>query len=226
MKRSASHSIVTQDYLKQLYAATEWGGPPLSVTGLAQRMGVAASTASENIRRLVDLGLVDHQPYRGVELTEEGRARALVMVRRHRLLETYLHERLGFDWDEVHEEAETLEHAVSDRLISRIDAELGCPDRDPHGDPIPSATGEVDHPAYAELADLAAGEESWVLRIADDDPQLLRFFEERTLRPGVRVRVRERRSFAGTVVVEVGPPADEVCLELSMAAASAVWVRA
>lgn len=225
-KRSAADSVVTQDYVKHIYAATEWGGDAVSVTGLAQRMGVAPSTASENVRRLADLGIVQHAPYRGVSLTEAGRTQALTMIRRHRLLETYLHARLGFDWDEVHVEAEALEHAVSDRLIDRIDADLGHPPCDPHGDPIPTAEGEVTHPTYGELVDLPEGAASDVLRISDHDSALLRFFEERNIWPGQWVSVVERRLYADTIVVAVGAEGEAETVELSLSAARAVWVRA
>ncbi|MBD3689114.1 metal-dependent transcriptional regulator [Nanchangia anserum] len=218
-------SAVTQDYVKHIYSATEWGGKPISVTGLAARVGVTASTASETVRRLADAGLVEHTPYRGVELTAAGQERALVMIRRHRVVETYLHARLGYDWDEVHEEAEALEHAVSDRLIERMDAELGHPATDPHGDPIPSAGGAVDYPAYVDLTKLGQGRSSVVLRISDHEPALLRFFEEHGVRPGITVCIAEEREYAGTIVVEVGDGGVD-SLELAPQAAQAVWVRA
>ena len=143
--RSASSasedSTVTQDYLKAVWSVCEWGEAGASITGLSRRMGVAVSTASENVARLVDAGLLVHEPYRAVTLSSEGWRRATAIIRRHRLLETYLVANLGFTWDEVHVEAEELEHAVSDRLIDRIDAALGHPVRDPHGDPIPGPDG-------------------------------------------------------------------------------------
>ncbi|WP_017178361.1 metal-dependent transcriptional regulator [Actinomyces timonensis] len=168
----SADSTVTQDYLKAVWAATEWGGAGASITGLAQRMGVAASTASENVSRLVDAGLLEHEPYRAVTLSAEGRRRAMGMVRRHRLLETYLVEALGFDWDEVHEEAEVLEHAVSERLLDRVDAALGRPSRDPHGDPIPTADGAMAVPALRSLDALRVGETGAVARIQDDPATL------------------------------------------------------
>ncbi|WP_159718211.1 metal-dependent transcriptional regulator [Actinomyces marmotae] len=161
-------STVAQDYLKAVWAATERGGAGASITGLAQRMGVAASTASENVSRLVDAGLLEHEPYRAVTLSAAGMRRAMGMVRRHRLLETYLVEALGFDWDEVHEEAEVLEHAISERLLDRIDAALGRPSRDPHGDPIPAADGAMAVPALRSLDALRVGETGSVARIQDD----------------------------------------------------------
>lgn len=119
------------------------------MTGLARRMGVAPSTASENVARLVEAGLLEHEPYRAVTLTQAGRERAMSIVRRHRLLETYLVERLGFEWDEVHAEAEDLEHACSQRLLEALDRALDHPVRDPHGDPIPTQDGRVVVPPCA-----------------------------------------------------------------------------
>ena len=130
-------STVAQDYLKTIWTAQEWSLEKVSTKMLAERIGVSASTASESIRKLADQGLVDHAKYGAVTLTERGRRAAISVVRRHRLLETFLVSELGYSWDEVHDEAEVLEHAVSDLMMARIDAKLGYPQRDPHGDPIP-----------------------------------------------------------------------------------------
>ncbi|WP_103062062.1 metal-dependent transcriptional regulator [Actinomyces qiguomingii] len=170
---SADGSAVTQDYLKAVWAASEWGGKGASITGLARRMGVAPSTASENVARLVEAGLLEHVPYRAVTLSERGRRLAQGMVRRHRLLETYLVEALGFEWDEVHAEAEVLEHAVSDRLLAALDAALGHPVRDPHGDPIPTADGSVIVPELRCVDTLTVGQSGVVGRIKDD-PDVLK----------------------------------------------------
>ncbi|MCL3776618.1 MULTISPECIES: metal-dependent transcriptional regulator [unclassified Actinomyces] len=164
-------TTVTQDYLKAVWAASEWGGGA-SITGLARRMGVAPSTASENVARLVEAGLLEHEPYRAVTLSEEGRRRACLMVRRHRLLETYLVERLGFDWDEVHAEAEELEHACSDRLLQALDDALGHPVRDPHGDPIPLPDGRIVQPELRALDTVGVGRTGVVARIDDDTAPL------------------------------------------------------
>lgn len=153
----AGDSTVTQDYLKVVWAASEWGGAGASITGLAKRMAVAPSTASENVARLVEEGLLVHEPYKAVTLSEEGRRRAMGMIRRHRILETYLVTQLGFGWDEVHAEAEELEHAVSERLLERLDAVLGHPTRDPHGDPIPTADGRLVVPDLVRLETLPVG---------------------------------------------------------------------
>lgn len=174
--RSASSasedSTVTQDYLKAVWSVCEWGDAGASITGLSRRMGVAVSTASENVARLVDAGLLVHEPYRAVTLSPEGWRRATAIIRRHRLLETYLVANLGFTWDEVHVEAEELEHAVSDRLIDRIDAALGRPVRDPHGDPIPGPDGEVVVPRLRSIDTLRVGQTGVVGRIKDESVTL------------------------------------------------------
>ena len=188
-------STVTQDYLKVVWAACEWGGAGASITGLARRMEVAPSTASENVARLVEEGLLVHEPYRAVTLSEEGRRRAMAIVRRHRLLETYLVTRLGFEWDEVHAEAEELEHAVSDRLLERLDAVLGRPTRDPHGDPIPTAEGRLVVPELVRIESLRQGAEGVVGRI-QDDTQTLRHLRAAGISLDTRVRVVERGTMA------------------------------
>lgn len=212
---------MTEDYLKLIYGASEWDGEPMSVSALAFRLGVAASTASENVRKLTESGYISHLPYQGIELTEQGREIALKMVRRHRLLETYLVEKLGFDWDAVHDEAEVLEHAASDALIDAIDRALDHPTRDPHGDPIPSPSGEVAAVSGRSLADFSEGEGGIVVRISDDNAQLLRHLEKRGILLDVPVTLVERQDFAGTFIVNVdGNP-----VELAQPAAQAVWLK-
>jgi len=166
-------SASTQDYLKCIWTLQEWTGDPVSITALAERLGIRTSTASDGVKKLVQLGFVEHETYGGVILTKAGRAHAVAMVRRHRLLETYLAQELGYDWDQVHDEAEVLEHAVSDRLMAAIDSRLGFPTRDPHGDPIPSADGSAHLPDAVVLADAEPGEYT-VARISDADPAQLR----------------------------------------------------
>ncbi len=140
-------SSTAQDYLKLIWSATEWASTPMTVTAMAERLGVRPSTVSVGIKKLVKQGLVKHAPYGSIELTDAGGEHAVAMVRRHRLLETFLVNMLGYGWDEVHDEAEILEHAVSEKLIERIDRKLGHPTRDPHGDPIPTADGHPHLPA-------------------------------------------------------------------------------
>ena len=189
----AGDSTVTQDYLKVVWAACEWGGAGASITGLARRMGVAASTASENVARLVEAGLLEHEPYRAVTLSEEGARRARRMMRRHRLLETYLVEVLGFEWDEVHAEAEVLEHAVSERLLAALDAALGHPVRDPHGDPIPAADGRIVQPALRSIDTVGVGRTVVVGRIRDES-SLLRDLRRAGIGLDTPVRVVSRDS--------------------------------
>ena len=161
-----------EDYVKVIYAHTEWQSQPITTNALAARLGLAASSVTEMVKKLTAQGLAHHEPYGAIELTERGRALALTMVRRHRLIETWLVERFGYRWDEVHDEAEVLEHAMSDRLLDAIDEELGRPARDPHGDPIPAADGSLVLPEAVVLAEAASG--GRVVRISDRDPLLLR----------------------------------------------------
>jgi DtxR family Mn-dependent transcriptional regulator len=166
-------SAAAQDYLKVIWNAGEWSDQPVTVSWIAERLNVAAPTASEWVRKLVALGLLEHERYGAVHLTAQGQRQAVTMVRRHRLIETFLVEVLGYGWDEVHDEAEVLEHACSDRMIDAIDQQLGFPKRDPHGDPIPRKDGTLDTPAAVSL--LRAEEGRWrVARISDADPTVLR----------------------------------------------------
>jgi len=218
-------TTVAQDYLKAIWNAQEWSPEKVSTKMLAERIGVSASTASESIRKLADQGLVDHEKYGGVSLTESGRQAALAVVRRHRLLETFLVRELGYGWDEVHDEAEILEHAVSDMMLDRIDAKLGHPTRDPHGDPIPAADGQVPMPPARQLSNCAEGEFGTVARISDADPEMLRYFDAVGISLDSRLRVTARRDFAGMISVAVesadGPGSS---VELGSPAAQAIWV--
>lgn len=176
-------SQATQDYLKCVWTLQEWSGGSVSMTALADRLGVRTSTASDGIKKLAEQGLVSHVSYGGITLTPAGRAHAIAMVRRHRLLETYLVSALGYGWDEVHGEAEVLEHAVSDRMLDAIDALLGHPTRDPHGDPIPSAEGAAHLPDAVPLAQAGPGI-AVVVRVSDADPDRLRRFARVGIVPG------------------------------------------
>jgi len=156
------------------------------------------------IRRLSDQGLLEHEPYRGVELTGAGRRVALRMVRRHRLIEAYLVEFLGYSWDTVHDEAERLEHAVTDALIERMAAALGNPRFDPHGDPIPTAEGSIDELAYTPLSEVPIGVAAEIRRVDTSQPDRLRFLEQQGLKPGVRITVIGRQPFQGPLTLELG----------------------
>ncbi|MDR2252788.1 MAG: metal-dependent transcriptional regulator [Bifidobacteriaceae bacterium] len=234
-------SAVAQDYLKLIWSVREWHkDEPVTTTLLAARLGVTASTASEAVKRLAARGLVRHAPYAAIELTPEGERLALAMVRRHRLLETFLVHTLGFPWDEAHDDAEVLEHAASDAFISALDGFLGRPTRDPHGDPIPAADGTVAHPTARPLSDAVQGARAVVERISDADPAMLRYFAGVGLVPDALVTVLERRDFAGVIVVRVEAEARDAGaargageagadgvgrrVELGDIAAAAVWV--
>ncbi|MDH3006398.1 MULTISPECIES: metal-dependent transcriptional regulator [Gordonia] len=214
-------SQVTQDYLKVIWTSQEWEDVKVTTKLLAQSLGVSPSTASEAIRKLADQGLVSHEPYGAVTLTDHGREAAILMVRRHRLIETFLVRELGYRWDEVHDEAEILEHAVSDRLMARLDAKLGFPDRDPHGDPIPALDGSIPTPAAALLADLEVGASGCIARISDTDPEMLRYFDEVGVALDRVVTVAEKRPFAGTISVSLD---DAAPIDLGDIAARAIFV--
>jgi DtxR family Mn-dependent transcriptional regulator len=221
MERIAS--AVAQDYLKLIWSAREWRPEePVTTSMLAARLGVSVSTASEAIKRLAGRGLVRHAPYAAIELTDDGVRLALTMVRRHRLLETFLVNTLGYGWDEAHDDAEVLEHAASDHFIAAIDSLLGHPGRDPHGDPIPTGEGVVTHPAAVPLTEAPVAKPLVVERISDADPAMLRYFASVGLVPGSVVTVSERRDFAGVIVLQVGQTGQTV--ELGDIAACAVWV--
>ncbi|MFB4350538.1 metal-dependent transcriptional regulator [Microbacterium sp. CR_7] len=167
-------SPAADDYLKTVYAHTEWQDAPITPSVLAAKLGIAPSSVTEMVKKLAAAGLVSHVPYGAVRLTDAGTQRALAMVRRHRLIETWLVQEFGYGWDEVHDEAEVLEHTISDRLLEGIDERLGRPRFDPHGDAIPDADGKVDREPFVLLADAPAGHTGRVLRVDDRDPALLR----------------------------------------------------
>lgn len=218
---SSEYSTVVEDILKLVWSAEEAGRDGVKPKDIGEHMGVVPSTTTENVQRLVRQGLVTHERYGRVRLTDQGRAVALGMVRRHRLLETYLHEALGFSWDEVHEEAEILEHAVSERLLNRLDKVLGYPTRDPHGDPIPRADGSSDEVLGVPLDTLAVGNGGVVDRLPDRNPQALRAWEEAGLVPGAHVVVLARGSGEIVVSLEAGH-----MVQIETTQASGIIVRA
>lgn len=180
---------MAQDYVKVVWTATEWGGPPITTKALADRFGTTQANVSETVKRLAALDLVRYERYKPVVLTARGSELALAMVRRHRLVESFLVTTLGYDWNEVHDEAERLEHAVSDTMIERIDALLGHPTADPHGDPIPRPDGTMVRPARTiRLQDAAAGDYT-VVRISDDEPDVLDRLGVHDIGPGTEILV-------------------------------------
>jgi DtxR family Mn-dependent transcriptional regulator len=198
-------SEAVEDYAKAIYALqSRHGGDHVSTTDLAERLGVTPASASAMVKKLAELGLADHVPYRGVGLTTDGRRLALEVLRHHRLLELYLAEHLGVPWDRVHEEAEALEHVLSEYLESRIAAKLGDPKVDPHGDPIPSESLSIDEGDSRALADLAAGDSGRFIRVSDSDPEMLRYLRERGIGLGDRLEVLDRQPFDGPLTVRFG----------------------
>jgi DtxR family transcriptional regulator, Mn-dependent transcriptional regulator len=191
-----------EDYLKAIYEIGE-GNEPVSTSALAERLKVSPASASGMLKKLAGLRLVDHIPYRGVSLTDAGRRVALEVLRHHRLIELYLHEALGVPWDEVHAEAERMEHVISEELEARIDAVLGHPTTDPHGAPIPSADLEISRGPRTRLADLEAGQVAVVAEVDDDDPVLLRYAGELGLYPETPIEIVAVAPFEGPVTVRV-----------------------
>jgi DtxR family Mn-dependent transcriptional regulator len=198
-------SPAVEDYLKVLYkleTRTD-DGAPVASGALAEAMGVSSASATNMIKRLAKLGLSTYEPYVGVALTAHGRKVALEVVRHHRLLELYLREVMGFEWGEVHDEAERLEHHISERFEAKIEEMLGHPTRDPHGHPIPTRDGVIDALSTVTLADLPTAAAATIDHVSDDDPDLLRLIEQRGLMPGAAVEVVEARPLEGLFVVRV-----------------------
>lgn len=192
-----------EDYLKVIYSLSE-RGEPASTSSIAEVLEIQPASVSGMIKRLAEAGYVSHAPYKGVRLTPRGTREALRIVRRHRILETYLSQRLGYSWDDVHGEAERLEHAASDELIDRMAAALEDPSHDPHGAPIPTRTGDMEPFDHPTLAEVEPGQEVRIQAVRDDDSERLRYMESRGLLPGVRLSVESRAPFNGPVTVRVG----------------------
>jgi DtxR family Mn-dependent transcriptional regulator len=206
--------VAIQDYLKEIYKI-QASGERATTTAIAKRMGVAPSSATSMLKKLAALGLAEHAPYRGVELSEAGAKIALEVIRHHRLLEQYLAQTLGLGIDAVHDEADRLEHVISEELEARIDEQLGYPTHDPHGDPIPDAGLNVDRTSLRSLEALSPGEEATVRRIPDGDPGLLRYLAELTLVPGRKVTMRRSEPFGGPLTVDVGGSEHPISRELA-----------
>ena len=197
-------TATVEDYVKAVYMLELREGTA-STTTLAARLDVTPGAVSGMLPKLTALGLVEHEPYRGVRLTDRGRLVALEVVRHHRLLELFLVESLGMGWDEVHAEAEVLEHVLSEELEELIAAKLGHPTLDPHGDPIPSRDLAIaDDVESRDLYQLEPGARGTLVRVSDDDPEMLRFLAERGITPGTRLEVVDRQPFDGPLTVRVG----------------------
>jgi DtxR family Mn-dependent transcriptional regulator len=209
-------SPAVDDYLKTIYHHTEWQDDQITPSQLAASLVLAPSSVTEMVQKLAAQGLVTHRPYGPISLTDEGTRRAAAIIRRHRLIETWLVREFGYAWDEVHDEAEVLEHALSDRLLAGIDDLLGHPIVDPHGDVIPDAHGRVHREAFVLLAEAEPGHRGRVLRVSDRDPELLRAAQDAGLRIGVELEVGE----AGAVRI------DGVTRTLPGGAIHGVWLTA
>ena len=209
-------SPAVDDYLKTIYHHTEWQDDRITPSQLAAELGLAPSSVTEMVQKLAAQGLVTHRPYGPIALSDEGERRAAAIIRRHRLIETWLVREFGYSWDEVHDEAEVLEHAISDRLLEGIDDRLGRPRFDPHGDAIPDAAGHVHRESFVVLGSAPAGHVGRVLRVSDRDPELLRAVESAGVAVGTVVTV------ASAAAVRIG----EVEVTLPLAAAAAVWLSA
>lgn len=233
----ATRSQIVEDYLKAIYSLAERGGPadaaasgdaggvgesePVSTSRIAERLALSASSVSGMLRRLTVQGLVDHRPYGGVTLTGAGLTTALQVVRRHRLVEMFLVAKLGYSWDEVHEEAELLEHTMTDRLVERIDVALGRPRFDPHGDPIPGPDGEIALVPAQRLSGLGAGDSGHLTRVDDQDPAVLRHLTDVGISLGESIALVEKLPFDGPFVIRTD---DGRTLQLGPALANALWI--
>jgi DtxR family Mn-dependent transcriptional regulator len=222
----ATTSSAVQDYLKGLYALGEGAGrsEPVSTTAIAGHLGVSAASATNMLKKLDGNGLVNHVPYRGVELTEPGRKIALEVLRHHRLLETYLADALGVPWDQVHAEAEILEHHLSEELEERISARLGHPTADPHGHPIPSKELTSPPPPARTLWDTSDGQHLVVDRVSDADPEALRYLARLAIVPGANVEVTSRGPVGGPLFLRIQRAGQNDEQAISKELAEAVWV--
>ena len=213
-----------EDYLKAIYDL-ERDTQPAATNDIAERLAISPASVSGMMRRLAEQGLITHEPYRGARLTDDGRRAALRTLRRHRILECYLTEVLGYPWDRVHDEAERLEHAASEELIERMADALGDPVHDPHGAPIPSREGVVEETPRRTLADVAAGERVRVRQVMDDDGERLRYLAELGIRPGSILRVLDRAPFDGPITLWVGDGAGSVTRAVGPALGAQVFVE-
>jgi DtxR family transcriptional regulator, Mn-dependent transcriptional regulator len=205
--RQAGLGESTENYAKAIYVLEQRGGAAVTTNAIAERLGVTPASASNMVKKLDELKLVTHAPYKGVKLTERGRRVALEVLRHHRLLELYLAESLGVPWDRVHDEAEVLEHVLSEELEELIAAKLGNPTHDPHGDPIPSRELRIEEERTESLATLEAGARGVFVRVSDSNPAMLRYLAERGITPGDSFEVIERQPFDGPLSARFG---DEV----------------
>jgi DtxR family Mn-dependent transcriptional regulator len=221
METPEPRSQPVEDYLKEIFSLGERDDRPVTTSRLSERLGLHASSVSGMLRRLAAQQLIDHRPYGEITLTKSGRSAALQVVRRHRLIEMFLVARLGYSWDEVHDEAEKLEHAVSERLVERIDAALGSPRYDPHGDPIPNSEGNLPTVDACRLPSLPPGHVGRLVRVDDQDPAVLRYLTEARIGLGERIELVSRLPFDGPFLVQTD---DGRRHHLGPALAAALWL--
>jgi DtxR family transcriptional regulator, Mn-dependent transcriptional regulator len=202
--REITRSPAVEDYCKAIFTLESRAEEPVATNALAERLGLTPGSVSAMLKRLGELGLIEHHPYRGVRLTGEGRSVALEVIRHHRLLELFLAETLEMPWDRVHAEAEVLEHVISEELEQLIAEALGHPTIDPHGDPIPSAELELHELETFSLERLQEGDGGVFVRVSDADPEMLRYLSSHGIAPGDRLYVRERQPFGGPLLVAFG----------------------
>ncbi|CAN5801187.1 metal-dependent transcriptional regulator [soil metagenome] len=203
-----------EDYLKAIYQLSE-AGAPVSTSAIADRLGIAAGSVTGMLKRLAEAGLVEHTRYYGARLTNAGTENAVSTIRRHRILERFLVDVLGYTWDRVHDEAERLEHAVSDELINRMAAVLGEPESDPHGAPIPAAGGEFHERHYPSLADLKTGDSAVLRQVPDEDAAALRYLAELELTPGAVLEVVDVAPFNGPLRILINGTEQVIGRELA-----------
>lgn len=200
-RTTGDFSRATEDYLKAIWSQNQ-AGNKVTTTSLAKYLGLAASTVSEAIKKLSQTELLVHDPYGSIRLTDKGQSIALDVIRRHRIVESFIHEEIEYAWDEVHDEAEVLEHVVSQKLVEAMYKKLGSPERDPHGDPIPRLDGTLPEQVTFTLAEAPIGKPLEVVRITDDSGDLLRYLQENSVMPGQPVRLIAKEEAVEIVTVE------------------------
>jgi DtxR family Mn-dependent transcriptional regulator len=217
-----AHSESEENYLKALYMLGGEGENPVSTGAIAQYLSVQAASVTEKLSRMADKGLLEYRKSRGALLTHVGRKTALNIIRKHRLWELFLTEKLGFGWDEVHDLAEQLEHIESDELIARLDKSLGYPSTDPHGDPIPDAEGNIQNPQGIQLSAAGAGSRCQLIAVSDSSPLFLRYLNKQQIALGQSLTVEQVEDYDGSIEIKIG---DNRTLTLSREAASNLFVR-
>jgi DtxR family Mn-dependent transcriptional regulator len=216
-------SKAVQDYLKSIYKLGRGpeAGAMVSTTLISERMGVSAASATNMVKKLSEMRLLEHRPYQGVELTEAGVRVALEIVRHHRLLELYLRQALGYDWDAVDAEADRLEHAISEDFEDRIDEALGFPTVGAHGEPIPTKDGSIAEPEYARLSELSEGQRACIRQVSDRDPEFLRYLDRNGLILGTEFRIAEKAPFRGPIRLDITRGGEQ---HIGLEAAEAIFV--